>query len=110
MPYCGRLQEPGLPILAGIAALESVRQAEFLASEVIGVRVPNATLARLRSATDEAQEALAVTVELVAALRSRVQGLQITVLHGSTTTAEHLLSAIAVFDERPNVGQEPHHV
>jgi homocysteine S-methyltransferase len=106
----GRLQEPGVPIIAGLAALESVRQVEFLASEVTGVRVPNAMLARLRAATDETQEALAVTLELVAALRSRVQGLQITVLHGSTATAERLLSALTVLEERPNVGQEPHHV
>ena len=106
----GRLQEPGVPIIAGLAALESVRQVEFLASEVTGVRVPNAMLARLRSAKDEAQEALAVTLELVAALRSRVQGLQVTVLHGSAATAERLLSALAGMGERPNVGQEPHHV
>ena len=106
----GRLQEPGVPIIAGLAALESVRQVEFLASEVTGVRVPNAMLARLRSAKDEAQEALAVTLELVAALRSRVQGLQVTVLHGSAATAERLLTALAGMEERPNVGQEPHHV
>jgi hypothetical protein len=36
--------------------------------------------------------------------------LQITVLHGSTATAERLLSALTVLEERPNVGQEPHHV
>jgi homocysteine S-methyltransferase len=106
----GQLEGPGVPIVAGLAALESVRQAEFLASEVAGVRVPSAMLARLRSAKDEAEEALAVTLELVAALRSRVQGLQITVLHGSAATAERLLSALAGFDQRPNVGQEPHHV
>jgi homocysteine S-methyltransferase len=106
----GRLQEPGVPIVAGLAALESVRQVEFLASEVTGVRVPSALLTRLRSAADEAQEALAVTRELVGALRSRVQGLQVTVLHGSAATAERLLAALAVMEERPNVGQEPHHV
>jgi hypothetical protein len=51
-----------------------------------------------------------VTLELVAALRSRVQGLQITVVHGSATTAERLLKELAVLEEGPNVGQEPHHV
>jgi homocysteine S-methyltransferase len=106
----GPLQETGVPILAGIAALGSLRQAEFLASEVTGVRVPNAIFTRLRSADDEAAEALAVTLELVAALRSRVQGLQITVVHGSATTAERLLTKLAVLEEGPNVGQEPHHV
>jgi hypothetical protein len=53
---------------------------------------------------------MAVTLELVAALRTRVQGLQITVLHGSAATAERLVTALAGFDQRPNVGQEPHHV
>jgi 5,10-methylenetetrahydrofolate reductase len=71
-----------------------LRQAEFFASEVIGISMPDALLARLRAADDEAAEAAAVTNELVTALRDRVQGLQITVLHGSPAAAEALLATL----------------
>jgi homocysteine S-methyltransferase len=89
-----RLRERGLPIVAGLVALESLRQAEFLASEVVGVHVPNDLLERLRRASDPAQEAMAITLELAAWLRERVQGLQMTYLHGSSGTAEKLLAAM----------------
>jgi homocysteine S-methyltransferase len=89
-----RLKATGLPIVAGVAALVGLRQAEFFASEVIGISMPDALLARLRAADDEAAEAAAVTNELVTALRDRVQGLQITVLHGSPAAAEALLATL----------------
>jgi homocysteine S-methyltransferase len=89
-----RLRATGLPVIAGVVALESLRQAEFLASEVIGVQVPNALLDRLRGTSDEAAEALAATLEIVTWLTDHVQGLQITALHGSAAMAERLLGAI----------------
>ncbi len=52
-PALARLRDTGLPIVAGIAALDGVRHAEFLASEVAGVRVADAVLERLRGASDE---------------------------------------------------------
>jgi len=90
-----RLRQTGLPVIGGVVALESLRQAEFLASEVIGVHVPNALLERLRSAADPAAEAMAATIEIADWLRTRVQGLQVTALHGSTDTVERLLAALA---------------
>jgi homocysteine S-methyltransferase len=89
-----RLAATGLPVIAGVAALEGVRHAEFLASEVVGVRVGEALLDRLRHAGDEAAEALAITTEIAKALAERVQGLQITTVHGSPQTAERLLAQI----------------
>ena len=87
-----RLRATGLPIVAGLVALESVRQAEFFASEVVGARVPDSLLERLRAASDEAAEAMAATRELLHWLRGEVQGVQITSLHGSSNTAEQLLA------------------
>jgi methionine synthase I (cobalamin-dependent)/5,10-methylenetetrahydrofolate reductase len=87
-----RLRAPGVPILAGVVALEGVRHAEFFASEVAGARVPDALLDRLRGAADEAREALDVTRAIVEWLRGRVQGIQITSLHGSPGTVERLLA------------------
>ncbi len=94
-PVLSRLQDSGLPVLAGVAALESVRHAEFLASEVIGVRLADAIVSRLRTARDEAAEALAVTLEIAAWLGERADGLRITSFHGSPATAERLLAAVA---------------
>ncbi|HEX7779703.1 MAG TPA: bifunctional homocysteine S-methyltransferase/methylenetetrahydrofolate reductase [Vicinamibacterales bacterium] len=89
-----RLRGTGLPVIAGVAALESVRHAEFLASEVVGVRVADALLERLRRAGDEAAEALAAAFEIARALAERVHGLQISTVHGSPQTGERLLAQI----------------
>jgi homocysteine S-methyltransferase len=92
----GRLRETRLPILAGVAALESLRQAEFMASEVVGVRVADTVLERLRAAGDEAAEGMAITREIVHRLRDCVQGIHITTLHGSPAAAERLLSELGL--------------
>jgi len=91
----GRLTDTGLPVMAGLAAIDSLRQAEFLASEVTGVRIPDATLDRLRRAKDESAEALALTVETAEWLKTRVAGVQITSFHGTADAAERLLGALA---------------
>jgi homocysteine S-methyltransferase len=95
-PSLSRLADSGLPILAGIAPLSSLRHLEFLQSEVIGVRVPPALVDRLRGASDEAAEAGAATLEVAARLRGRVQGLQVTMLHADPAAAEALLASLAL--------------
>jgi methionine synthase I (cobalamin-dependent)/5,10-methylenetetrahydrofolate reductase len=89
-----RLTGTGLPVLAGVVALDSLRQAEFLASEVAGVRVPETVIERLRAAADPPAEGLAVTAEIVRALRTRVHGIHVTSLHGSSTAVERLLDSL----------------
>jgi homocysteine S-methyltransferase len=91
-----RLRATRLPVLSGLAALEGVRHAEFFASEVVGVRMPEALLRRLRQAGDERSEALAVTAELAAALRESVDGIQITSVHGSARTTEQVLAGLGL--------------
>ncbi len=71
-----------LPIIAGIWPLVSLRNAEFLANEVPGVTVPDPVLVRMRTASDRGKEtALAEGVligrEMLAAVRDRVQGAQV---------------------------------
>ena len=91
----GRLKDTRLPVVAGLAAIDGLRHAEFMASEVTGVKIPDATFDRLRRANDQAAEALAITLETAQWLRSRVAGLQITAFHGTPDAAERLLGAIA---------------
>jgi homocysteine S-methyltransferase len=90
-----RLRQTGLPILASIAALDSLRQAEFFASEVTGARVPESVIDRLRNAADQAEEGVRISVELATELAERANGLQVTPLHGSIRTAERVLEAMA---------------
>jgi homocysteine S-methyltransferase len=86
-----KLRQSGLPILAGVVALDSVRQAEFLSSEVAGLQMPDSVLERLRAADDQSVEGLVITREIVAGLRARVEGIHVTGLHGSATVIERLL-------------------
>jgi len=107
-PVLERLRTTGLPVLAGLAALEGLRHAEILASEVVGVKMTDQLLDRLRQSRNDAAEALAVTVELAAWLRTRVDGLQITTVHGSPQVAERLLEALAGQGGRQAM-KEPRH-
>jgi homocysteine S-methyltransferase len=71
-----------IPIIAGIWPLVSLRNAEFLANEVPGVTVPEAVLNRMRIASDKGKEAalaegVLIGREMLAAVRDRVQGAQV---------------------------------
>jgi len=89
-----RLRQAGLPILAGVIGLESLRQAEFVSSEVPGVKVADEVLDRLRTAADPAAEGLAIATEIMQGLRTRVQGVHVTGLHGSPAAVERLLAGV----------------
>jgi homocysteine S-methyltransferase len=89
-----RLKSTGVPIIAGLVALDSVRQAEFHASEVSGVRLPDALLEQLRQAPDAAELGHDWSAATARALRDRVQGLRISTLHGSPAAGERLLTTL----------------
>jgi 5,10-methylenetetrahydrofolate reductase len=89
-----QLRRAGIPIVGSVAALDSLRQAEFFASEVTGAMVPDVILDRLRRAADQAADGLALSVELAGALATRVDGLQVTSHHGSVRAAERVLEAL----------------
>lgn len=94
-PVYARLARMGVPVLAGVAALENARHAELLSSEVAGARASEDLLQRLRQAADPVREAGVVTSEIVAWLRGRVQGLVVTWRHGSAATAEQRIAEVA---------------
>jgi homocysteine S-methyltransferase len=93
-PIAARLRDTGLPVLAGVAVVESVRHAEVISSEVVGARAPEGLLDRLRQAVDPAAEAAAVTSEIVDGLRTRVDGVMLTWFHGGSRTAERQLESV----------------
>jgi homocysteine S-methyltransferase len=71
-----------IPIVAGLWPLVSLRNAEFLANEVPGVSVPKQVLDRMARASAKGKEAalqegICITREMLAAVRERVQGVQV---------------------------------
>ena len=83
-----------VPLIAGIWPLTSIRNAEFMANEVPGVYVPPQILARMRkwqTAEDQRAEGLQIARELIAAVRSSVQGLQLSAPLGNVDFALELL-------------------
>ena len=85
------------PVMAGIWPLRSLRNAEFLHSEVPGVVVPDAVLERMRKAdlSDRAaEEGLAIACETVAALAGAVEGFQVAAPFNRVAPALEVLAAI----------------
>ncbi len=89
-----RLRATGLPVIAGLAALESARQVDFIASEVSDVAVSDDVMSRMRAAKDPAAEGLAISVDAFNALRDSVQGVAIRGLHGTPASVERFLQAV----------------
>jgi methionine synthase / methylenetetrahydrofolate reductase(NADPH) len=84
----------GIPFLAGIWPLKSLRNAQFMANEVPGVFVPPPILARMArwtSAEDQLREGLQIAGEVIEAIRPRVQGLQISAPMGQVELLTDLL-------------------
>ncbi len=93
--FATRIEEARLPIVAGVFPFESARNAEFMANEVPGVRVPEALLDRMRRADGlerAAQEGVAIAREIAAELRGSVQGVQV------STQSGNIEAALAVLD------------
>jgi homocysteine S-methyltransferase len=93
--FLTRIAGAKLPVIAGIFPFESARNAEFMANEVPGVRVPEALMERMRRADNQhaaAAEGVAIAREIAAALDGAVQGLQI------STASSNIGSAVALVD------------
>ncbi len=80
--FLSRVASHRLPIIAGIWPLVSLRNAEFLANEVPGVSVPPEILDRMRAASARGKETalaegITIAREMLAAIRTRVRGVQV---------------------------------
>jgi methionine synthase / methylenetetrahydrofolate reductase(NADPH) len=79
-----------LPVIAGVFPFESARNAEFMANEVPGVRVPEALLDRMRRADGQeaaAAEGVAIAREIAGTLRQSVQGVLVSTQSGDIDAA-----------------------
>ena len=95
--FLKRIASARLPVVAAILPFETARNAEFLANEVPGVRVPEPLLARMRAAGDHehaAAEGIAIAHEIAAQLRGAVQGLQVATQSGDVDVALAVLDGL----------------
>jgi len=95
--FLDRTARHELPIVAGIWPLVSLRNAEFLANEVPGISVPEAVLDRMRRASavgreEGLAEGVRIAREMLAAVRGRVQGVQISAPLGRVPVALEVLA------------------
>ncbi len=88
--FLDAVQDLNIPILAGIFPLASLRNATFMKNEVPGVVVPDAIIERMAkgsSKEDQRQIGIDIAREAVAAIRSRLAGIQVSAPLGNVGTA-----------------------
>jgi len=86
----------GIPVIAGIWPLKSLRNAEFMANEVPGVTMPPALLLRMAkwpSAEDQLKEGLDIAREIITRIRPAVRGLQLSAPLGQVELLDTLFEA-----------------
>jgi methionine synthase I (cobalamin-dependent)/5,10-methylenetetrahydrofolate reductase len=94
--FLKRIEHCRIPVVAGIWPLVSARNAEFMKNE-LRVSVPDEILNRMTRATSpEAarEEGVAIAREMLAAVRERVQGAQVSAPQSRYTSAVDVLEAL----------------
>jgi homocysteine S-methyltransferase len=94
--FLRRIEHCRIPVVAGIWPLVSARNAEFMKNE-LRVSVPDEILNRMtRAATPQAarEEGVAIARDMLAAVRERVQGAQISAPQGRYASAVDVLEAL----------------
>jgi homocysteine S-methyltransferase len=94
-----RIESAHIPILAGVRPFDSVIDAEFMANEVPGVRVPEQALERMRAAEDAetaSAQGIAIARETLIAIRGMVQGVHISAPGGRIDVALEVLDGLRV--------------
>ena len=67
----------GKPVLAGILLVKSANMARYMNEHVFGIQVPEELIARFERATDKRAECVAVTAELIRAVRESADGIHL---------------------------------
>lgn len=88
--FIERVKHLGIPILAGIWPLASLRNAEFLSNEVPGVHVPAWILKRMAAAPSKEHaraEGIAIAREIRDAIRTNIAGIQVSAPFGNVSVS-----------------------
>ena len=94
LSFLKRIEHLKLPVIAGIWPLTSLRNAQFMKTEVPGVSVPDAVIERMASSEDrDVQRRIGIEIarESIAAIRSAVQGVQVSAPFGNVGHAIKVL-------------------
>jgi homocysteine S-methyltransferase len=94
-----RIESARIPILVGLRPFESVIDAEFMANEVPGVRVPDQVLERMRASKDAdaaAAQGISIARDTLSAIRGMVQGVHIAAPGGGIEAALAVLDGIGI--------------
>jgi len=99
----------GVPIIAGIWPLVSVRNAEFLANEVPGVTVPDHIIDRMRRANavskeHAVREGIAIAREMLERVRPLVAGVQVSAPFGKAELALEVFAEQLERERTPAAG------
>ena len=75
--FCESVKPLGVPVLAGILVLRSVRMAEYINRNIPGLRVPEEVIERLRGAERPAAEGVRIAVEMARHARVHCSGIHL---------------------------------
>ncbi len=75
--FMTRVRAFGKPVLAGILLVKSAKMARYMNEHVWGIRVPDAIIARFEQTRDARAECVAVTAELIRAVRQTAHGIHL---------------------------------
>lgn len=95
--FIHRLREFRVPVIAGIWPLVSLKNAEFMRTEVPGVTVPDSVMRRMAASPDrdvQRETGLAIARENLAALRGEIAGAALSAPFGNVTTALRVLEPL----------------
>ena len=85
------------PVLAGILLVKSAKMARYMNEHVWGIHVPEPIIARFEGASDKRAECVAVTVELIRAVRESADGIHLYAL-GWEDLVPEILERAGVID------------
>jgi len=75
--FMKRAKPFGKPVLAGILLVKSAKMARYMNEHVWGIHVPEPLIERFERAADKRAECVAVTVELIRAVRESADGIHL---------------------------------
>ena len=75
--FMERAKPLGKPVLAGILLVKSAKMARYMNEHVWGIHVPDELIARFERSGDKRAECVAVTVELIRAVRESADGIHL---------------------------------
>ena len=94
LKFLKRIEHLKLPVIAGVWPLTSLRNAQFMKTEVPGVSVPDGIIERMARSEDrdvQKQTGIEIARESIAAIRSAVQGVQVSAPFGNVGMALKVL-------------------